>query len=404
MNENSIRLRGVARIFVFVAVFVPITTVFVAAQSFQTTAPQAILYDVKTRSVLFERDADKPTPPASLVKIMTAAVVFQEIAKDRLKLDDEMVVSTFAWQKGGAVSGNAAMFLTPKQRPKIRELLTGLAVVSGNDAAITLAEGISGTEDNFSKLMNERAHDIGVKNSVFTNPTGLPDAAQHVTMRDMLVIADYIIRDFPELYKIFSIRDFTWGKTKQANRNPLLGTDPGADGLQTGNSIEGGYGLVGSSVLNGQRLIVAINGMKSVGDRAAEARKLLDWGFRSFEPRTLFAVGTIIDEAKVFGGDRASVGLVAKSDVETLVPRGDTSRMIASIVYRGPLKAPVAAGAEVARLRVKRGDIQAVDVPLYANADVGVGTLTQRASDGAWELMSGVVKRGVSKLFNRGQS
>ena len=374
------------------------------AQSFQTAAPTAILFDVGTRSVLFEKEADKPTAPASLVKIMTAAVVFEEIAKGRLKLDDEMTVSTYAWQKGGAVSGNAAMFLTPRQRPKVSELIQGLVVESGNDAALTLAEGISGSEENFALLMNERAKQIGLRNSLFTNPTGLADPAQKTTMRDLMVIADTIIGTYPELYPFFSKPDFTWGKTRQVNRNPLIGTEPGADGLQTGNSTEGGFGLVGSAVQNGQRLIVAIHGLKTAPERAAEARKMLDWGFRNFEPRILFRAGSVIEEAAVFGGAQASVGLVSHRDVVALVPRGDAGKMAATITYLGPLAAPITKGAEIARLRVKRGDIQAVDVPLYAADDVPVGSLTQRASDGAWHLLRGSARRAFQKLTGKGQT
>ncbi|MBY0612515.1 MAG: D-alanyl-D-alanine carboxypeptidase [Beijerinckiaceae bacterium] len=374
------------------------------AQSFQSAAPQAILYDVNTRSVLFEKDADKPTPPASLAKVMTAAVVFEEIEKGRLKLDDEMVVSAYAWRKGGAVSGNAAMFLTPRQRPKVSELISGMVVVSGNDAAITLAEGIAGSEENFAKLMNQRAKELGLKNSVFVNPTGLPEAGQAVSMRDLVLISDHIIRAYPQLYPLFSQKEFTWGKTRQANRNPLLGAEAGADGLQTGNSNEGGYGLVGSASVNGQRLILAVNGLKSAADRAVEARKLLDWGFRSFEPFRLFRAGAVIEEAKVFGGAKSSVGLVAKEDVGTLVPRGDAAKMVASVSYRAPLLAPIKAGTEVARLRMRRGDIQALDVPLYAAEDVERGSLTQRAADGAFELVTGSLRRAVAKLFQRGQT
>ena len=370
-----------------------------AAQSFQTSAPIAILFDVGTRSVLFEKDADKPFPPASLVKIMTAAVVFEEIERGRLKLEDEMVVSTYAWQKGGAVSGNAAMFLTPRQKPRVSDLIQGLVVESGNDAALTLAEGVSGSEENFAKLMNERAKAIGVKASLFTNPTGLADPSQRVTARDLMIIAETIIARYPALYPFFAKPDFTWGKTRQVNRNPLIGTDPGADGLQTGNSAEGGFGLVGSSVQNGQRLIVVIAGLKTAPDRAAEARKMLDWGFRNFEPRLLFRSGEIIERAGVFRGADDTVGLVAQRDVVALVPRGDVGRMTAVITYAGPLAAPIAKGAEVARLTIKRGEMRAVEVPLYSAEDVEIGTLLQRAKDGAWELMRGAARKAVQTFF-----
>ncbi len=374
------------------------------AQSFQTIAPYAILYDMNTKSVLFEKDADKPVPPASLAKLMTAVVVFQEIAAGRLKLDDEMVVSANSWRKGGAVAGNSAMFLTPGQRPKLHELISGLIVASGNDAALTLAEGISGSEENFVKLMNERAKALGLKNSTFANPTGLPDPVQKVSVRDLLILSEYIIREHPDLYKYFALKEFTWGKTRQQNRNPLISSDPNADGLKTGNTEEAGFGLAGSTMVNGQRLIVVINGLKSATDRALEARKLLDWGYRNFEPHVLFNTGTTIGTAKVFGGSQNSVPLVASAEVKTLVPRGDLAKMSATITYVGPLKAPIAKNTEVARLKVRRGDIRVLDIPLLAGEDVTEGTLNQRAQDAAWEFVTSGVKRGFNKLFSRGQT
>ncbi len=374
----------------------------VAAQSFQTAAPHAILYDAGTRSVLFEKDADKAVPPASLVKVMTAAVVFQEIAAGRLKLDDEITVSANAWRKGGAIAGNSAMFLTPNQRPKVSDLLTGLLVASGNDAALTLAEGISGSEENFAKLMNERGKSLGLRNSVFGNPTGLPDPVQKVSVRDLMLVSDYIVREHSELYKFFAIKDMMWGKTKQQNRNPLLVSDPAADGLKTGNSDEAGFGLIGSSVVNGQRLIVVVHGLKSATDRSLEARKLLDWGYRSFEPRVLFPAGTVLGSAQVFGGNNSSVALAVERDLSTLVPKGDLAKMSATIIYNAPLKAPVAKGAQVARLKVKRGDISVMDVPLIVVETVGEGSLTQRAKDGAWELISSGFKRGFAKIMSKG--
>ena len=374
-----------------------------AAQTFQTTAPQALLYDVDTRSVLFEKDADGRIEPASLVKLMTAAVVFAEIEKGRLKLDDEMTVSAYAWRKGGAVSGNSAMFLTPKQRPKVSELLSGLIVVSGNDAALTLAEGISGSEENFATLMNERARDLKLKNTVLTNPTGLPDPDQRTSLRDLLIVSEELVRRFPRLYPIFAQKEFTWGKIRQVSRNPLLG-EAGADGLMTGNSPSGGYGLAGSAIVNGQRLIVLVAGSKTAADRATEAKKLLDWGFRSFEPYRLFRADAVIEMAAVFGGEQSSVGLVSPTDIGTLVPRGDVGRMVATISYRGPLPAPVLKGTEVARLRLKRGDVAVLDVPLLAAETVQRGSLTRRASDAATELATGLVRRGLARVFSRGQT
>jgi serine-type D-Ala-D-Ala carboxypeptidase (penicillin-binding protein 5/6) len=387
--------------FIYILVFI-FNIELLYAQSFQSAAPYAILYDVGTRSVLFEKDADKPVPPASLVKVMTAAVVFQELASGRLKLDDEMTVSANAWRKGGAIAGNSAMFLTPNQRPKLSDLITGLVVASGNDAAITLAEGISGSEENFVNQMNERGKAMGLRYSTFANPTGLPDPAQKVSARDLMLVSDYIIREHPELYKFFAIKDMIWGKTKQQNRNPLLLSDPTADGLKTGNSDEAGFGLIGSSLTNGQRLIVVVHGLKTATDRSLEARKLLDWGYRSFEPRVLFNSGSVLGVAKVYGGEVATIGVAPMLDIRTLVPKGDLSKVTATIIYNAPLKAPIAKGAEVARLKVKRGDINVLDAPLVAVDGVNEGSLTQRAKDGAWELISSGFKRGFAKIMSKG--
>jgi D-alanyl-D-alanine carboxypeptidase (penicillin-binding protein 5/6) len=375
----------------------------VRAEAFQSQAPFAILYDMQTGSVLYEKEADKPFAPASLVKLMVAAVVFQEISAGRLTLESEMTVSVNAWRKGGAPAGNLAMFLTPGQRPKISELLTGLLVASGNDAALTLAEGISGTEASFVQLMNQRAAEIGLKSSQFGNATGLTDPAQHMTMRDVLILSAYIIRTFPDLYRFCAVREFTWGRTRRQNHNPLLAGDLNADGLMDANSPESGYAIAGSAVVNGQRMIIVLGGMKTDGDRGTEARKLIEWGTRNFDARTLFASGFEIDSARVFGGTSLTVGMKLHQEVRTLVPRGDPAKVTASIVYRAPLIAPVHEGDEIGRLTVKRGEIKVFDVPLYAAESVEIGSLTQRARDAAWELVAKQVKFGWNALLGRNQ-
>jgi D-alanyl-D-alanine carboxypeptidase (penicillin-binding protein 5/6) len=292
------------------------------------------------------------------------------------------------------------MFAKVNSRIRLEELLRGLIVQSGNDAAIAIAEGVSGTEENFAQVMNQRAVQIGLTKSTFRNATGYSDPYQKVTVRDLAKLALYIIETYPDLYKMFGEREFTWNKIRQQNRNPLLTMGIGADGLKTGNLEESGYGLLGSAVQNGQRLIVVVNGMKTAKDRATETRKLLDWGFRAFEPHQLFAEGQVLGEAQVFGGDQRSLPLVSPKPVRVLVRRGDGERLSARIVYTGPLKAPIQKGAEVARLRVNRGDMQALEMPLYANADIKEGNLTQRAMDGLLEFSTGWVRRAVSSVGN----
>lgn len=368
------------------------------AQDFQTAAPTAVLMDADSHAALFEKNAEEPTAPASMAKVMTAEVVFNEIKNGRLNFDSEFVVSENAWRKGGSGSGGSSMFAKVNTPVRLEDLLRGLIVQSGNDAAIALAEGLAGTEENFARMMNERAKQIGLTNSTFRNSTGYGHPEQKATVRDLAKLALHVIETYPDLYKMFGEREFTWNKIRQQNRNPLLFADIGADGLKTGNIDESGFGLIGSAVQNDQRLIVVVNGLKTAKDRANESRKLLDWGFRAFESQQLFAEAQVVGEAQVFGGNIRSLPLVAKKPVRVLVPRGDGERVTARIVYAGPLKAPIQKGAEVARLQVSRGDMQALDMPLYANEDVQQGTLSQRALDGLLEFSTGWVRRAFSNL------
>ncbi len=367
------------------------------AQSFQTPAPQAILYDFDSRSVLFEKGADQSMAPASMVKVMTALIVFEELTQGRLKLDDEMVVSENAWRRGGAVSGGSTMFALPNSRIKVQDLLSGLLVQSGNDAAIGLAEGIAGSEDNFVRMMNERAARLGLKQTTFRNATGFGHPEQRTSAREMAMLADHVIRSYPEQYRFFGQREFTWNRVRQQNRNPLLTMDIGADGLKTGNIEDSGFGLIGSAVQNGQRLILVVNGLRSARDPGLEARKLLEWGFRSFEPREVFAAGEVAGELAVFGGASSTVPVTPREPVRLLMPRGASDRVRGRIVYQGPLRAPIAKGTEVGRLRIERGDVKALDVPVYAAEDVEAGTITRRATDAATELSTGWFRRALSR-------
>ena len=367
------------------------------AQSFQSQAPFAVLLDSDTGAVLYEKAADEPMVPASMAKLATVLVAFQDIAAGRLSLDSEIGISENAWRKGGAPSGGSAMFAIINSRIKLSDILHGIIIQSGNDASIALAEAIAGDEATFARIMTERARGIGLTKSVFRNATGMPDPQQRVTARELALLADHIIKTYPELYKIFGQREFTWNKIRQQNRNPLLAMDIGADGLKTGNIDESGFGLVGSAVQNNQRLIVVVNGLKTGRDRATEARKLLEWGFRAFERRQLFAAGETVGEASVYGGEKGRVALRSKNAVSLLLPRGGTERLAARIIYRGPLAVPVQEGAEVARLVVTRGDIKTLDIPLYAAESVQAGTLQSRALDALLEATTGWVRKALSR-------
>ncbi|HEX2509816.1 MAG TPA: D-alanyl-D-alanine carboxypeptidase family protein [Microvirga sp.] len=371
------------------------------AQGFQTLAPHAILIDADSGTVLFEKSADELTAPASMAKIMTAELVFHEMQKGRINLDTEFTVSENAWRRGGAGSGGSSMFAQLNSSIKLSDLLRGIIVQSGNDASTVVAEGIAGTEDNFARMMTERARELGLTQSTFRNATGYGHPEQKVTMRELAKLAIHIIETYPELYRMFGEREFTWNKIRQQNRNPLLMLDIGADGLKTGNIDESGYGLVASAVQNGQRIVLAVNGLKTARERAAESRKLLEWGFRSFESRQLFAAGETVGEAQLYGGARRSLPLTSPKPIRVLMPRGSNERLAARIVYQGPIMAPVGKGAQVARLQVMRGESQALDVPLYAGEDVQTGSLSQRALDGLLEFGSGIIRRAFSAVTDR---
>jgi len=367
------------------------------AEALQTSVPSAILIDAETRTVLFEKNADEPETPASTAKIMTAELVFKAITDGRFKLTDQFPISENAWRTGGAPSHGSSMFASLNSQVAIEDLIRGLVIDSGNDAAIALAEGVAGSEGAFATLMTRRAQELNLPHLVFTNAWGRGDPEQKVTAREMALLADHVIETYPDLYKYFGEHDFLWNKIKQPNRNPLLTMNIGADGLKTGNIDASGFGLVGSAVENGQRLIVAIYGAKNAKERSEEARKILLWGFRSFEPKTIFAKGETIGSARVFGGTAEEVPLVADSDVRVLLPRESSERLNAKIVYIGPLIAPVEADKEVAHLKISRGTYVIQEVPLKTAETVEKGSLPHRAMDAGWEYATILFRHYVEK-------
>jgi D-alanyl-D-alanine carboxypeptidase (penicillin-binding protein 5/6) len=365
---------------------------------FQTAAPTAILIDGESGSVLFEKNADMLVPPASLSKLMTTEVVLNEIKQGRLKPTDEFMVSENAWRKGGAPSHTSSMFVPIHSRVSVADLLHGVIIQSGNDACIVLAEGIAGSEEKFAEMMTARARELGLPKSTFGNSNGLPDPKQLMTARELAKLARQIIRTYPQEYHIYGENEFTWNKIRQLNRNPLLTMNIGADGLKTGFIKEAGYGLVGSAVQNGMRLIVVVNGTKSDKERADEAKRLIEWGFHNFQSETLFAEGQIITEAKLYGGERGSVPLMADRVVGLMVSRIAQNKLIARVVYSGPVPAPVEQGQRIGTLKVWRNDALVLEVPLRAAASVGMGNMSQRAFDAATELMIGLFRAGIQKL------
>ncbi len=359
------------------------------AQLFETKAAQAFMIDAETGTVLFSKDADKSIQPGSLATLMTMEVVFDAVKSGRLSLDDTFVVSENAWRTGGAPSGTSTMFAKIKSTLRLEDLIQGVTVQAANDGCIVIAEGMSGSEENFAQQMSERARTLGLVNSAFVNATGLPADGQKTTVRDMTLLALHIWRNYPDLYRYYGQVDFTWNKITQRNRNPLLAMDIGADGLAVGASEQSGFGIVGSASQRGKRVIAAMSGLPSDKERAEEARKLLEWGLRAFDKTELFAQGETVGEAEVFGGVRSTVPLKARGAVDIFLPITNRDKLKARIVYEGPLKAPVEEGQSVGTLRIWIGDTLSQETPLFAAQTVEIGSLPDRALDAAKELAIG---------------
>ncbi len=353
-----------------------------ANNEFTIKARQAYLMDAESGAVLFQHNADQLAPPASMSKLMTLAVAFRALKEGKIKLSDEFLMSENAWRKGGGPSGTSAMFVPINTRVSVEELIKGIIIQSGNDAAIAVAEGIAGSEDAFAKTMTEEARRLGMPLSTFRNATGLYDPQHLMTVRELATLARHLIREYPDHYPTFSIKEFPYRKHKFINRNPLLFMSIGADGLKTGYIKEAGYGIVGSAVQGNRRLIVAINGLATQEDRKEEARRLLDWGFRAFGEFKIFEAGETIGKARVWGGDRMYVPLTGSGEVMVMLPRAAaTQRLRAEIIYKGPLKPPVKKGDQVAKLRVITASEATSEVPLFAAEDVNPASTWKRGLD-----------------------
>jgi D-alanyl-D-alanine carboxypeptidase (penicillin-binding protein 5/6) len=363
------------------------------AQSFATSAAHALAMDVDSQTVLLEKAADDPVAPASVAKLMTAELVFRDLKKGAITLDTPFYISEHAWKAG---SSGTSMFARVNTKIRVEDLLRGLIVQSGNDAAIALAEGLGGSEPNFAAMMNVRATEIGLTKSHFTDSWGAPDPAQLVTARDMAILAAHLIKTYPEFYHFFGEKEFTWSKIRQLNRNPILFLDVAGDGLKVGNLPDCCFNLVGSAVNSGQRLIVVILDAKTAKDRAEEARRIFNWGFHGFDAKALYAANETVGTAKVYGGAMAEAPLVSGSDLKVLTPRGSGEKLNGRIVYTGPLIAPVAAGQTVARLKIYRGATLVLDAPLKTAEAVELGPLSQRARDAALELATQLFHKGMT--------
>ena len=349
---------------------------------FSTTARQAFVMEPATGSILFQRNADKQLPPASMSKLMTLLVIFKALKSGKLRLTDEFVVSEDAWRRGGAPSRTSSMFVPINTSATLEQMIRGLIIQSGNDAAIAIAEGMAGSEPAFAKIMNQEARAIGLKNSSFANATGLPHPRHLMSARDLAHLASHLITTYPEYYKYFAERDFRYRKFRFINRNRLLFQKLGVDGLKTGYTKAAGHGIVFSAVRNGRRIIGVLGGFKTKNERWAEARRLVHWSFDAFAPFKVYDVDEVVGHARVWGGAAFTVPLIGQGDVRVWLRRQPANqRLRGDIVYRGPLKPPIKKGDKVAVLRVRSSVGTTSQVPLFAAKDIERGGLIRRGLD-----------------------
>jgi serine-type D-Ala-D-Ala carboxypeptidase (penicillin-binding protein 5/6) len=350
------------------------------APPYETTAPVAYMVDLSSGAVLYAKDADRRMPPASMAKMMTVYVAFDMLKTGELKPDQMFEVRPETWRKWHGPEAGSTMFLSSGEKVSVENLLKGIVTLSGNDACIVLAEGISGTEATFVQRMNDAAKKLGLANSQFGTSNGWPDEGRtYTTARDLATLAKATIEDHPDLYKRFySLKEFTWGKTlgagkaiTQANRDPLLGRVAGADGLKTGHTEEAGYGFTGSADQGGRRLVMVVAGLDSFNGRISESVKFMDWGFKAWTAKALFPKGKHVETAEVQLGDTSTVGLVAPRNLAVTLPAGSAANMTVRVVYHGPVKAPIKAGQHIADLVVTTPETGEQIMPLVAETDVG---------------------------------
>ncbi|MDG2453073.1 MAG: D-alanyl-D-alanine carboxypeptidase [Paracoccaceae bacterium] len=354
------------------------------AQNFATQATAAIVIDQTTGTLLMEKNADEALPPASMSKLMTLYMAFEAVSDGRLRLDEELPVSQHAMNYGGST-----MFLKRGERVKVEDLIRGIIVLSGNDACAVIAEALStdGTEAGFARMMTARARELGMMNSTFTNSNGWPQAGHRMSMRDLSILADRLITDYPTYYPLFSQKEFMFDEKEsknRLNRNPLLGLGIGADGLKTGHTNEAGYGLVGSAKQGNRRIIFVITGLDSAAARAEESEKIVNWAFRQFVHRDITEAGTKIAEADVWMGDVDRVGLTTVEDLSLLVPVLKQDDITAEVVYDGPIEAPIEEGAQLAELVITFEGLPETRLPLVADRSVakgGFGPTMRRAAN-----------------------
>lgn len=334
-------------------------------------AQHITIMDGATGAILACENCNDPMPPASMAKLMTVLVVLEKLRAGEINLNTRYEVSEYAWREHGAMSDGSHMFLELHSRPTVDELLHGAVIVSANDACVVLAEGIAGSEQAFVQLMNARAQALGLRSAHFTNVTGLDEAGMQISSADLARLARHIMMTYPEFYRVYGQREYTYNNHTQANRNPLLGAFDGADGVKTGHTDNSGYGMVGAALQNGQRRIIVFNGLPSMAARASEAQRLMRSAFADYDMRQLFAANATVGEAQVRLGSRRTVELVSQQPITVVAPRGVANSLTARIVYRGPLRPPIAQGAPVAELVVEGPGFQTQRYPLVAQRKIG---------------------------------
>ena len=352
-------------LFIILFLIVGIISEKISAQNIVTSAPNAFLYDLTTNTILIDKNSDIPMPPASMSKLMTIYMVFERLKSGTLNLDDKFIVSRRAWRKGGS-----KMFVMVNKRVTVEDLLRGIVVQSGNDACIVIAEGISGTEEAFAEAMTRKAKEIGLKSSSFTNATGWPAEDHYMSAKDIANLSAKIIDEFPEYYKLFSEKNYTYAKIKQGNRNPLLYNGIGADGLKTGYTKSSGYGLAASVLRNGRRLLLVINGLKSSRARSSEASRLIDWGFRDTAIYHLFKKGDLIEEADVWLGKKSKVSLTYGKDLTLTMSRKVRRSLKVKLNYKNPIPAPIQKGDQVGYITVEAPTLNKIEIPVTVANDI----------------------------------
>ncbi|MEL6196819.1 MAG: D-alanyl-D-alanine carboxypeptidase family protein [Pseudomonadota bacterium] len=356
------------------------------AQDMSTPARAAIVKDLQSGAVLLAKNADTPLPPASMSKLMTLLMVFEALENGRLHLDDEFRTSANAASLGGS-----KMFTREGERVAVTDLLRGVIVQSGNDASVALAEALAGTEEAFAEQMNRRAEELGIDNAQFKNATGWPEDGHEISVRSLARLAEIIVTRFPEQYSIFSEREFTWDGITQRNRNPLLGTVEGADGMKTGHTQEAGYGLVGQAEREGRRVVIVLAGLESAGQRRQEAERLMNWAFRAFETKTLHRAGEAVIEADVWIGAEDTVPLAPARDVILTAPLGTLAQAEVTASFTTPVPAPIAQGDVIGEIEIAVPGLEVVRVPLEATTDVDPGGFVARVEAASQILLGRVL-------------